>query len=129
MLPPCSDLVPLCAPQVPLHLVYCPTCTANRRYYFGVTCRAPQARFKEHSRAPPWRMRGDARRHRPFESNFQLQVLAGASSKEDAELLEAFFIWKFDATGPSGYNASRSASEAVCLPRPGGRRRSQRAGF
>lgn len=119
----------LYAPQGGRHLVYCLTCTANQRVYIGTTRRAPKVRFGEHRRTPPWRMRGDAKRYSPFERHFQLQVLAEAGCQEDAELLEAFFIWKFDTAGPGGYNTSRSASEAVWLPRPGGRRRGRSAGF
>lgn len=120
----------LYAPQGAQFLVYCLTCTATQRVYFGVTSRAPHVRYKEHSRKPPWRMRADARRHRPFEQHFKLQVLAEASSKEDAELLEAFFIWKFSSVWPGGYNESRSAGEAVwLLPRPGSRRSGRRAGL
>ncbi|PRW20663.1 urea-proton symporter DUR3-like [Chlorella sorokiniana] len=53
-----------------------------------MTGRPPQKRLKEHRRKAPLRMRGDARRYKPFDEHFKLLVLAEAGSKEDAELLE-----------------------------------------
>lgn len=98
------------------HFVYCVICTANDKCYIGMTGRAPEKRLKEHRRDPPYRMRRDVRRYQPFDEHFKLLVLAEAGSKEDAELLEEFFIWKFD-TVKRGYNYAHAAGD-LCLLRP-----------
>ena len=92
------------------HFVYCLTNLTTGRYYIGYST-DPGKRYRQHKANPPKRARADARKYAPWEENFVVAILADAWTKESAQKIEEFLIWKFRATEAGGYNASRGASD------------------
>lgn len=113
----CSEVAAAYTLQGSGYSVYCLMCTITSKCYIGITRRQPEERLKEHRRKAPYAMRKDARRYKPFDEHFKMLVLAETGSKAEAELLEEFFIWKFD-TVARGYNTCFAASDCYLLGRP-----------
>lgn len=106
--------------------VYSLTRKDTGRYYIGYT-KDPKQRFSGHASQPPRKMRADAQRLQPFAAHFEMSLLAEAGSQKDAEVLEAYFIWRWKATESRyGYNTRKSAWEVLDLHFGGPRRGRQR---
>lgn len=82
-------------------VVYKIVCRPTGRTYVGISV-DPEARLAQHMRKPPLRMQGDL--STCGRKSFYIQTLAGCKDKPDAKFLEKFYIRKFAATGPAGYN-------------------------
>lgn len=76
---------------------------ANDRVYIGQS-KDPKARYRAHSKSPPFRMRKDAEKFTPFKDFFHMTVLQGGLSKHEADMLEESYIEMHDATSKKGYN-------------------------
>lgn len=92
--------------------MYSLTCKPTGRFYIGATCR-PQQRFKEHMRSPPYRMRGDRKKHPPAE--FEMQMMFDTDDRASMYLVEEYFIWKFAARGKAGYNILHARNDPFAV--------------
>ena len=88
---------------VQISRVYRLTNRFDQRVYIGVA-KDLLARLFQHARSPPSRMRLDAELYAPFLNAFSLKGLAGCTCKADERVLESFYVDRYNATGPAGYN-------------------------
>ena len=94
------------------YTIYCITCQQNGRRYIGITNNYKRRRT-EHKRHPPFKMREDVERYKPFEDCFGFESLFVCRNLDVARVLEQTFIRKYNSMGPCGYNVLR-AHPPIC---------------
>ena len=83
--------------------MYCITLLATGKVYVGTSCN-PQARFRQHCRRPPRRMRPDLDPAQPAAQQLALALQQQHRTQAGARRHERRLILQLGANGPNGYN-------------------------
>jgi hypothetical protein len=73
---------------------------------------SPHARYLQHARNPPFKMRKDARTYQPFLAHFQFQIVFTTARKYLADRMERQLIRMYQSEPHKSYNILRGRPSA-----------------